>query len=423
MKKYTLITVLVIISSLLLFSGCQGNSEVIGEVTISIRGYDENIIADREVLKIEEGDTVLDITEKIIAEKGVSFEQKSGFIVSIDGQAQMDKGPQSGWRFALNGQFPSIGAGAVKLKDGDEIIWIYALDSSDDGGITSDDKIVKGSENITIDVNLEESVDEVTKTIERLFERQDAIRPFRVVLAHNLLNLEKEENFEVIQEESSLNYAINILTILASNKDPYNYNETNYVELLANSQRENGKFVIIDWDDYPSTQAYAMAALELAGYDGYNRSSAEKALISMINEDGSVGAYMDVDTAAMSLLGFINSDSEESKEAVDRILSFIKSKQLDTGGFPGFDGNDNIYTIAAVINGLMAIDVDPRSIEFRKGENDIVSALMSFYKDGRFEYEDPSGVVEVEWATEQGYLALVELYKGESSIRILKREN
>ena len=422
MKKYILLMMFVILASLMLFTGCQKSSESVGEVTISIIGYDDNIIADKEVVTIEENDTVLDITEKIIAKKEVSFEQKSGFIVSIDGQKQFDKGPESGWRYALNNQFPSLGAGSVSVKDGDEIIWIFALTIDDDGGITTEDAEQEVKEKLNGEVQLESAVNETTKTIEGLFERENGLRPFRVVLAHNLLGLEKEENFEIIQEESSLNYAINILTILAADLDPYSYNETNYVKLLADSQKENGKFVIIDWDDYPSTQAYAMAALELAGYEDYNKSSAENALIGMINEDGSVGSYMDVDTAAMALLGFMDKESEQANEAVNKILSFIKSKQLETGGFPGFDGSENIYTLSAVINGLMAVDINPNGQEFVKGENTISSALMSFYKDGRFEHEDPSGVTEVEWATEQAYLALAELYKGESSFRILKQE-
>lgn len=420
MKKNLLFITLLLITAIAV-SACSPSGTNAGTVEISVKGFDDKVIIEQQKIAFSEGESIMDITQKVLSDQKIPFEQSGGFITSIDGQAQMDKGPQSGWRYALNSEFPSLGAKSIKAKDNDKIEWIYALDMNDPGGVTPED--TSGDDTAqdepVLNQDMEKTIAAVKGSAAQIFDQQRNLVPFRVVLANNLLGEKINENFEILQDKSSANYAVNILTLLAAGKDPADYQQVNYVKLLEESQNDSGKFIVNDMDDYPSTQAYAIAALEMAKSTSYDRQKALDALISMINEDGSVGTYKDVDTAGMSLIGFINAEDEASKQAVEKIAGFIKSKQLETGGFPGFDGKDNPYTVSAVINGLMAAGIDPVSEEFTAGGKTIKDSLLAFIKEDRFAYED-SGTLETELATEQGYLAAAELYTGKSSIKVLE---
>lgn len=418
MKKNMLFITLILITAIVI-AACSPSATNSGTVEISVTGLDDKVIIKQQSVAFSEGDSVMDITQNVLSEQKIPFEQSGGFITSIDGQKQMDKGPQSGWRYAINSEFPSLGAKSVKVKDNDRIEWIYALDMNDSGSVTAQDASDDTVQEETVqNKDMEKTIAAVKGSAAQIFDQQRNLVPFRVVLANNLLGENINENFEILQDKSSANYAVNILTLLAAGKDPSDYQQVDYVQLLEQSQKESGKFIVSDMDDYPSTQAYAIAALEMAKSTSYDRQKALDGLISMINEDGSVGTYKDVDTAGMSLTGFINADDEASRQAVEKITGFIKSKQLETGGFPGFDGRDNPYTVSAVINGLMAVGIDPVSEEYTVSGKNLKDALLAFVKEDRFAYED-AGTLETELATEQGYLAAAELYTGKSSIRVL----
>ncbi len=38
---------------------------------------------------------------------------------------EFDYGSRSGWKYKVNGSYPSVGAGGYVLKDGDQVEWIY----------------------------------------------------------------------------------------------------------------------------------------------------------------------------------------------------------------------------------------------------------------------------------------------------------
>lgn len=47
------------------------------------------------------------------------------YVSGIDGLKEFDHGPSSGWMYKVNGTPPNIGAGAYRLKAGDQVIWYY----------------------------------------------------------------------------------------------------------------------------------------------------------------------------------------------------------------------------------------------------------------------------------------------------------
>lgn len=106
----------------------------IGKVEIYIKGYRGVILSKTEV-EIKEGDTALDVTKRILDEKNIKYDiESSGYVKSIDGQAEYEKGAKSGWMFCVNNEFPEVGAESVELNDGDYIKWLYTTNLGQDIG-------------------------------------------------------------------------------------------------------------------------------------------------------------------------------------------------------------------------------------------------------------------------------------------------
>ncbi len=124
-------------------------------VYIKIKGYKGTILGKTEV-EIEEGDTVLDVLKRVLRENNIDYSISGGYVKSIDGQAQFDKGSKSGWMFEINGEFPEIGAGSVEVNDGDYIKWLYTTDLGEDIGNKYDSS----------DTDMEEEIENKIEEIE-----------------------------------------------------------------------------------------------------------------------------------------------------------------------------------------------------------------------------------------------------------------
>ena len=98
-----------------------------------IKGY-KGVILNEKNIKIKNRETALDFTTRILDDHGISYENRKGYMASIDGQKELDKGKDSGWMFSVNGKYPDVGAGSVLLKDGDSIRWLYTYDLGGDIG-------------------------------------------------------------------------------------------------------------------------------------------------------------------------------------------------------------------------------------------------------------------------------------------------
>ena len=73
--------------------------------------------------------TVLDVFEMALREKGLTWVNSGGNYVSeINGLAEFDNGPNSGWMYLVNGQYPDTGLAEKTIKQGDSIVWHYTDD-------------------------------------------------------------------------------------------------------------------------------------------------------------------------------------------------------------------------------------------------------------------------------------------------------
>ncbi|MFB5677534.1 DUF4430 domain-containing protein [Paenibacillus terreus] len=111
-------------------------------VTLSIAGDEETgTIMPATSVELQAGDTALEVLKRVTRSNGIQMEYKGAkavaYIEGIDNLYEFDHGPKSGWMFRINGQFPSVGAGAYTLKVGDRIEWLYTLDLGADIGAKS----------------------------------------------------------------------------------------------------------------------------------------------------------------------------------------------------------------------------------------------------------------------------------------------
>lgn len=97
---------------------------------ITIKGYDGEI-AERTCVYIDEGDTAFDQLLNLVVEKHINIDYSGSktlgniYVKSIDGLAEFDYGNMSGWTYYINGDMPDVSCSAYKLKQGDEVQWIY----------------------------------------------------------------------------------------------------------------------------------------------------------------------------------------------------------------------------------------------------------------------------------------------------------
>ncbi len=93
------------------------------EIHVTITGINENFY--NSDMPLKEGATAY----SILSETGLSY-KKTGFgsatyVRAINGLAEKDHGPLSGWMYKVNGVAPNISAGGYKLKKGDQVVWYY----------------------------------------------------------------------------------------------------------------------------------------------------------------------------------------------------------------------------------------------------------------------------------------------------------
>lgn len=217
----------------------------------------------------------------------------------------------------------------------------------------------------------------------------------------------------VLDNDADVNaYAHHIIGLLAAGKDPKNADGKSYVQILANMQQPDGKFLKTETDPfYVTYQSFAVLALDLAEAD-YDKSGAIQAILTDQRSDGSFGDW-GTDGTAMTLFALANHKNESGvSSAIDRALSNLKNQQADTGGFTSF-GSESAESTAMVMKALIALDINPLSDEWLSstGKN-MLDALLSYSQDGQF-INSWSGEPN-DMTTEQAFSALVDLYKAES---------
>lgn len=79
-----------------------------------------------------QGDTPYSVLTRLVSNVKSTGSGESVYVSSINGVAEFQNGPLSGWVYAVNGVKPNVGAGSYYLKPGDKLVWHYTLDLGED---------------------------------------------------------------------------------------------------------------------------------------------------------------------------------------------------------------------------------------------------------------------------------------------------
>lgn len=94
-------------------------------VTVTVTGLDGSTIVGSTQVTLESGATVYDA----LLATGVSVNARSTglgvYVAGIGGLAEKDHGPESGWKYAVNGVDASVSCSGYPLSDGDAVTWRY----------------------------------------------------------------------------------------------------------------------------------------------------------------------------------------------------------------------------------------------------------------------------------------------------------
>lgn len=283
-------------------------------------------------------------------------------------------------------------------------------------------KILAKDSKKTDEVKVMETIEE----LRRYYQQQQEFT-FRNAMAYIYTSNHLEKDISILHKKFKVDenptgasqYAGNIMGLIASRQNPRNYKGIDYVTPLVNSQNQEGKFIIGQWDDYPTTIAFSMIALDMAE-ESYNKEKAVEGLLAY--QDSNDGGFGGVDETAMSImaLGF-HRDISGVEMDIERGLQYLKINQKGSGGFESW-GEENPYSISAVIQSLIALGEDPLSEDWIKDGNTMLDALLSFKVDDHFENPSEWGT-EIDMATEQAFTALADLYRGKSMFHELKLQD
>jgi hypothetical protein len=105
------------------------------DVSLEIVGYGGEEIFPKQTLKVTSGSSVFQLLQYASEEGEFPIEYEDGdgdghdvYIISIDGLAEFDKGPESGWVYRVNGKGPQAPVDRYILEEGDVVEFLYTSD-------------------------------------------------------------------------------------------------------------------------------------------------------------------------------------------------------------------------------------------------------------------------------------------------------
>ena len=109
-------------------------------VTFQLHTDTEMWISPSVIGDLPESTTAMDVFRQVLAANGYSYEAKGSYVQAVikpDGTkvAEFSKGPNSGWVFRVNGEFPDVAMQDCRLADGDVIEVFFTADYKDEPGM------------------------------------------------------------------------------------------------------------------------------------------------------------------------------------------------------------------------------------------------------------------------------------------------
>ena len=385
--------------------------------------------------------TVWDFMQPILTKNGITPETSgngnSVYVKSLTREGkrigEFTNGNLSGWKYTVNGEYPSVSIAAKKLSADDVVIFHYTDD------YTVDD--IKGGDN-----------PDPTPSGDKFTDQQisDAY-----TATGNALALKNPSTGSVGGEWLMLGLARADHVISSSSKDAYlssvrsyineNYNngklsndkstENSRIILALTALGEDpqtfvtGKNLLEGYSDFNWTvqqgvagPIFALLAIDSQKYTVPGNATIRNDLIEEILDAQRKGGWSadsttpDVDMTAMAIqaLAPYYKTNSDVKDAVNTAISYLILQQNDaTGAFPNANNELSAESTAQVIVALTSLGKNPATERrFQAGDKKLspIDGLMRFYKgNGKFSHKLDADANDM--ATEQSYYALVSYYR------------
>ncbi|WP_258359604.1 stalk domain-containing protein [Moorella sulfitireducens] len=222
-------------------------------------------------------------------------------------------------------------------------------------------------------------------------------------------------------------YTVLVLAVLANGGDPYNYLGENIIKQIQDAQLPSGKFadnVKSGGEQLLNAHIWAILALQAAGAEIKDKEKALGWLAARQHADGSFYWYAedqktsDVDSTGMALMALGALGEDMTSPVVQKAVAYLEKAQKENGCFESW-GAENAESCSTVIEGLVAVGLDPLTGSFNKTKGDVLAALLGFQlADGSFEHIAGTGGNEI--ATTQALMALGAISSGRPFYERLK---
>ena len=97
--------------------------------TVSVQVIGVNSTMMQGNIEVNSFSTAYSVLRELAKQNGKSISTKgfgsTVYVSGIDGLKEFDHGRSSGWMYKVNGTPPNLGAGAYRVKAGDQVIWYY----------------------------------------------------------------------------------------------------------------------------------------------------------------------------------------------------------------------------------------------------------------------------------------------------------
>ncbi|WP_366922404.1 S-layer homology domain-containing protein [Metallumcola ferriviriculae] len=229
-------------------------------------------------------------------------------------------------------------------------------------------------------------------------------------------------------DEKNTDYQRTLLGVLAAGGDPTDFAGHDLVGEIRSTQLKDGKFAdtITQGGEYlVNAHVWGIISLLAAGEDIPDKRAALQWLKDRQHADGgfhfdSTVKQSESDMTGLSLVAMALLGEDEDSEKVKKALTYLEEEQLANGGFANW-GTENLESTASVVQGLMALGMDPAAPRWTKadGSNPITAIIDYQLADGSFAHI-PGGRTDM-MATKQALIALSDYLNGDSVYLRLRR--
>ena len=106
-------------------SPAQSTQDAKVRVTVTIAARADGGSTSSYTVSLDSGATAYDALVATGAGVNARSTAMGIYVAAINGYAEKDQGGESGWKYAVNGSYPSYSAGSYTLSDGDAVTWVY----------------------------------------------------------------------------------------------------------------------------------------------------------------------------------------------------------------------------------------------------------------------------------------------------------